>query len=169
MIDRGALVLALRGSYRGLHRTPLDGMTFTGRKGRSLAERYTHAVIAGDGVLEDLDEAIALRNEARKLGLAVEAVIFDIPHEPRPPSDRVILPVVDTPPVPEAVLLGWDVVEALEPWDSLLTDGKPELALNAHGLLNNRVAAETLAAGINAQAPEEPWVPVRVWGLEVAD
>ena len=72
MIDRGALVLALQGTYRGLHRTPLDGMTFTGRKGRSLAERYTRAVIAGDGVLEDLDEAIALRDQARKLGLAVE-------------------------------------------------------------------------------------------------
>ncbi len=166
MIDRGALVLARRGTgaYRGTRRTPLDGMAFTGRTGKQLGRRYTDAVVAGDGVMEDLDEALAVRDEARRLGLDVEAVVFEVPQTPFVPAGPGRLPLVDAPPAEGLELLGWDVIEPIEPWDSPLAGLPPPVAINVHGLLSTRDEAEVLAAALNAAGgSDEPWVTARIW------
>lgn len=165
MIDRGALVLApLEGSsYKGLRRPPLDGLAFTGRKGKELARRYVDAVVVGDGVLEDLDEAIALRDAARQMGFEVDAVVFAVPQTPWSPR---ALPVVEEAPADDLDPLGWDVIEPLEPWDSPLASAPPA-GVNEHGLLRDRAEAEALAARLNAEAPgDEPYVAARVWRVK---
>lgn len=164
MIDRGALVLAApeRGAYRGLRRRPLDGLAFTGRKGRDLARRYAQAVVEGEGVLEDLDEAIALRAEALKMGFRdVDVVVFAVPQTPWNPK---ALAVVEPAPAEDLEFLGWDVIEPIEPWDSPLAAESPPVPVNAFGLLDDRAGAEALAERTNATAPgDEPFVAARVW------
>lgn len=164
MIDRGALVLApTEGSvYQGLRRRPLDGLAWTGRKGKDLARSYAQRVVEGDGVLDDLDDAIAMRDAARAMGFAgVDVVVFAVPQVPWSPR---ALPVVEEAPAEDLEFLGWDVVEPMEPWDSpLAREGHGE-AVNARGLLDERGAAERLAAKVEAETPgDEPWVAVRVW------
>src|SRR4051794_16033813 len=115
MLDRGALVLerAEGRAYRGVHRRPLDAMPFTGRKGKTLARRYADAIVAGDGVLEDLDEALSMRDAAEAMGLhGLEVIVFEVPQEPLP-GPRA-LPVAPTPPAEGLVLLGYDVIELIE-------------------------------------------------------
>lgn len=168
MIDRGALVVLTRegAAYRGAHRTPLDGAQFTGRKGKALGRRYTDAVIAGNGVLEDLDEAIELCREARSIGIACEVIVFEVPQTAYVPG---ALPVVDAPPAEGLSLLGWDVIEPIEPWDSPLTkSAELPAGLNANGLFATRREAESFAASANAsEASDEPRVAARVWLSEV--
>jgi hypothetical protein len=164
MIDRGALLLAPReGSpYRGLRRTPLDGLAWTGRKGKELARRYAAHIVEGDGVLDDLDDAIGMRDEARAMGFAdVDVVVFAVPQTEWVPKG---LPVMEEAPADDLEFLGWDVVEPIEPWDSALVKEGHGAEVNAHGLLAGRGAAETLAAKVEAATPgDEPWVAVRVW------
>ena len=115
MIDRGALVLGpspVAASYRGVHRPPLDAQAFTGRRGRELARRYADAVVAGDGVIEDLDDAITLRGEATAMGIAgLDVVVFELPQEPAPRPGAV--PIAFEPPAEGLRLLGYDVIESL--------------------------------------------------------
>jgi hypothetical protein len=164
MIDRGALVLAPAdgSSYAGLRRTPLDGLPWTGRKGKDLARRYACRIVEGDGVLEDLDEAIALRDAARAMGFpTVDVVVFAVPQTPWSPR---ALPVLEAPPADDLEFLGWDVIEALEPWDSPLARPGHGEVVNAHGLLDDRGRAERLAARLEAETPgDAPWVAVQVW------
>jgi hypothetical protein len=164
MIDRGALVLAPReGSpYRGLRRTALDGLAWTGRKGKDLARRYAERLVEGDGVLDDLDDAIELRDAARAMGFAdVDVVVFAVPQTDWVPR---LLPVVEEAPADDLEFLGWDVVEPIEPWDSALVKDGHGATLNEHGLVAGRGAAEALAAKVEAETPgDEPWVAVRVW------
>ena len=167
MIDRGALVLgAAEGStYGGLRRTPLDGLAFTGRKGKDLARRYADALVDGDGVLEDLDDAIAMRDAARQMGFAVDAVVFAVPQTAWEPRG---LPVVEAPPADDLEFLGWDVIEPLEPWDSAIARTTPP-GVNEHGLLRDRAEAEALAAQRNANTEEpgdEPYVAARIWRVK---
>lgn len=167
MIDRGALVLsrAPNERYRGAHRTPLDGMQFTGRKGRDLGRRYASAVVAGDGVLEDLDEAIAFMHEARELGLgALEVIVFEVPQTP---FVRHSLPVIEAPPAEDLALLGWDVIEPIEPYFSPLSSGDAGQKPNDYGLLATRAEAEALAASLNRESPgDEDYVAARVWRFD---
>ncbi|MFO0608162.1 MAG: hypothetical protein U0324_33665 [Polyangiales bacterium] len=164
MIDRGALVLApTEGTpYAGLRRKPLDGLAWTGRKGKDLARSYAQRIVEGDGVLDDLDDAIALRDAARAMGFAdVDVVVFAVPQTPWNPK---ALPVAEDPPAEDLEFLGWDVVEPMEPWDSPLAKAGHGEAVNARGLLADRSAAERLAARVEAETPgDEPWVAVRVW------
>lgn len=167
MIDRGALILAPKGSYRGLYRPTLDGLGLTGKARRRLVERYTAAVVAGDGVLEDLDEALALCAEARRMGVeGVEVIVLEVPQEPFAPGR---LDVVAVPPAAELTLLGWDVVEGLEPYHSPLAADPPPAGVNEHGLLPSRRDAEALAARLNDANPDdEPFVATRVWAAVTA-
>lgn len=168
MIDRGALVLAPRAGslYRGLYRTPLDGVTFSDRRGRDVARRYAELLVEGEGVIEDLDDALALRSEAGRHGAeALDVVVFAVPQTPWVPKG---LPVVEAPPADDLEPLGWDVVEPLEPWFSpLATAASENLPLNAHGLFEDRNGAERHAAHCNeTDAPEDPYVAVRVWRVK---
>jgi hypothetical protein len=163
MIDRGALVLGPRdaSTYRGPHRTPLDGFAFTGRKGKDLARRYASALIAGDGVIEDLDEAIALCHEARRLGFTdVDVVVFVVPQVPQVVRG---LPVIEPPPADDLELLGWDVIEPIEPWHSPIAKSH-SYVVNPWGLLLDRSSAESVATRTNEQTPGDvPYVAVQVW------
>ena len=168
MIDRGALVLARAAepSYRGVHRSALDSAAFTGRKGKDLAARYRDGVVAGEGVLEDLDEAIALRDVADKIGVTgLEVIVFEVPQEPMPVARG--LPLAPVPPAEELILLGWDVIEVIEPfWSPLAQPSEEAPAVNAHGLLADRATADAYARAWNAaHADEEPLVAVRVWAM----
>ncbi len=169
MIDRGALVLAPapQGPYRGVHRPPLDGLAFTGRKGKDLARRYVGLVVEGEGVLEDLDDAIALRDDARKMGFTdLDVVVFVVPQVPWVPKG---LPVLEAPPADDLEPLGWDVFEPIEPWHSPLAGDAPSVPVNAFGLLEDRGAAEALAARTNDDSPgDEPYVTARVWRVKTA-
>ena len=82
MIDRGALVLAHAESqrYRGARRASLDGMSLRGSGSGALKARYREAVVAGEGVVEDLDEAIDMADHARRLGATVDVVVFEVPQ-----------------------------------------------------------------------------------------
>ncbi len=167
MIDRGALVLAPRAgvSYRGVNRTPLDGLAYTGRKGKELARRYAAHIVEGEGVLEDLDDAISMREEARRMGFAdLDVVVFVVPQTPWAPKS---LPVVEAPPADDLEALGWDVFEPIEPWCSPLAVEAPPAPVNANGLLDDRGAAEALASKLNAEAPgDEPYVAALVWRVK---
>jgi hypothetical protein len=167
MIDRGALVLAPYpdGAYRGVHRAPLDAQHFTGRRGRDLAERYRDAIVAGDGVIEDLDEAIDLLAAGSKIGLeGLEVIVFEIPQEPAP-APRA-LPIAPTPPAEGLELLGYDVIEPLEPYWSPLATATPPCPVNEHGLMVRRAEADAFVQQYNARPEtEDPLVAVRVWRL----
>lgn len=166
MIDRGALVLSRgAGRYRGVYRPALDARRFTGRRGKDLVRRYRQAIVAGEGVIEDLDEAIALVREAAKLGVTdLEVVVFEVPQEP--PPARGALPIVPTPPAEGLVLLGYDVIELMEPFWSPLAQEQPLPGLNAAGLFATRADAEAFAQAYNASPEhEEDLSPVRVWAL----
>lgn len=164
MIDRGALVLAPseKGPYRGVHRRPLDGLAFTGRKGKELARRYAAHIVEGEGVLDDLDDAIALRDEAARMGFHdLDVVVFVVPQTPWNPR---ALGLVEEPPADDLVAVGWDVIEPIEPWHSPLAMGTPPVAVNAAGLCETRAEAEALAARVNEESPgDEAYVAVRVW------
>lgn len=166
MIDRGALVLARTAheTYRGPHRTPLDGLEFTGRKGKDLARRYAVAVVEGEGVLEDLDEAVSLLHEARALNVGpIEAIVFEVPQTP---MGRGVLPVHEPPPADDLTFLGWDVIEPMEPYFSPLAAGSAGHKVNDHGLLATRAEAESLAAKMTAGSDDEtPYVACRVWSV----
>lgn len=167
MIDRGALVLApsTKGAYRGVNRPPLDGLAYTGRKGKELARRYAAHIVEGDGVLEDLDDAIGMREEARRMGFTdLDVVVFVVPQTPWNPKG---LPVVEAAPADDLEALGWDVFEPLEPWCSALASETPVAGANAYGLLDDRASAETLAAKLNVEAPgDEPYVAALVWRVK---
>ena len=167
MIDRGALVVArIEGeTYRGVHRLALDAQPFTGKRGRELGQRYRDAIVAGDGVIEDLDEAIALCEAATKIGVEkLEVLVFEVPQEPAPRAGS--LPIAAPQPAEGLVLLGWDAIEMLEPFWSPVAAGKCEAARNEHGLMPDRAAADAFVSGWNrAHADEDPVVAVRVWVL----
>jgi hypothetical protein len=163
MIDRGALILARddRHAYRGVHRPALDAIA-TGGRVRALRERYRAALLEGDSVLDDLDLALNLASDARRAGLSVDVVIFEVPQEPSPA--RGALPIAPTPPSDELILLGYDVIELLEPWCSVLVLRSTALPRNEHGLLARRADAESIANDHNAREDtEDPARAVRVW------
>jgi hypothetical protein len=166
MIDRGALVLARDPTrpYRGVNRPGLDAQAFTGRKGRDLAQRYRDAVIAGEGVLEDLDDAIELRDAAARLGLnTLEVIVFEVPQEPAPRTGGLAIAV--NPPAEGLVLLGWDAIEMLEPFWSPLAHAATEVPRNPHGLIAERADAEQFVRSWNERhADDDPVVAVRIWG-----
>lgn len=164
MIDRGALVVTRPAGavYRGVHRASLDAAHFTGRKGKELAARYREWIVAGEGVLEDLDEAIELRDAAEKIGVTgLEVIVFEVPQEPPPPPRG--LPIAPVPPAEGLILLGWDVIEVIEPfWSPLAQPAATDL--NEHRLFTDRASADAFAQNWNAtHADEDPLVPVRVW------
>lgn len=160
MIDRGALVLAASAEYRGLHRRSLDAVTPRNKRGHALARRYVEAVVDGEGVLEDLDDAIEMRDLAREMGLDVDVVVFEVPQRPSVPG---ALPVVAEAPAEGLRLAGWDAVELLEPWWSPLSSGAVDVARNAAGLFDDRGACERFVAARNAEQPDEPLAAVRIW------
>jgi hypothetical protein len=169
VIDRGALVLEAAltdGAYRGVCRPALDAWTWKHKgKGRQLSERYRENVLDGEGVIEDLDEALAMRDEALKLGHpGVDVVVFEVPNGPWVPG---ALPVATEAPAEGLVLLGWDVFELMEPWWSPLGKGADDVdrsALNANGLYPGRAAAEAYIARYSERCPdEEPLVAARIW------
>lgn len=162
MIDRGALIVArVEGAYRGVHRPSLDAVCPAGKAGAGLKRRYVDAVVAGDGVLEDLDEAAELLDAARAIRLGdVDLVVFEVPQEP---AAAGALPVASPPPAEGLALLGWDVFEPLEPWWSAISKGREGCALNAHGLFDRRADAERLAAALNTDDAEDHVVVGRVW------
>jgi hypothetical protein len=163
MIDRGALILArdARHAYRGVHRPALDAVALGGRA-RALRERYRAALLEGDSVLDDLDLALSLAADARRAGVAVDVLVFEVPQEPAPA--RGSLPIAPTPPSDELILLGHDVIELLEPWCSVLVLRGTSRERNEHGLLSRRAEAEALADEHNAREDtEDPVRAVRVW------
>lgn len=167
MIDRGALVVeaVLEGAYRGVCRPALDAWRWRKGKGRLLSERYRDSVVDGEGVIEDLDEAMALRDEAIKLGHpGVDVVVFEVPGGPWVPGS---LPVAADPPADGLTLLGWDVFELMEPWWSPLGKGADDVdrsQLNANGLFPGRGAAEEYIARYSLKHPdEEPLAAARIW------
>jgi hypothetical protein len=167
MIDRGALVLEMPqgGAYRGVNRPALDAQKFTGRKGRDLAQRYRDAIVAGDGVLEDLDDAIELRAAAEHIGVTgLEVIVFEVPQEPMPRPGA--LPIATNPPAEGLLLLGWDVIEVLEPFWSPLASPDAGRAVNDHALFPDRTSADAFARTWNeAHADDEPVVAVRIWAM----
>jgi|LNFM01.1.fsa_nt_gb hypothetical protein len=163
MIDRGALVLAIEPahSYRGVHRPALDAVA-SARRFASLRARYREALMSGDSVIDDLDVAQALAEEARRGGLAVEVVVFEVPQESPPTKGALV--IAPTPPADELELAGYDVIELLEPWCSVLVVRGTSLERNARGLIARRSDAEALAAEHNAREDtEDPVRAVRVW------
>lgn len=167
MIDRGALVLeaVLGGAYRGVCRPAVDGWKWRKGKGRLLSERYRDSVVDGEGVIEDLDDAIEIRDEAVRLGHpGVDVVVFEVPNGPWAPGS---LPVATEPPAEGLQLLGWDVFELMEPWWSPLGKGADDVdrtRLNASGLFPGRGAAEEYIARYTERSPdEEPLVAARIW------
>jgi hypothetical protein len=165
MIDRGALVLGRDAAhaYRGVHRPALDAIALA-KRSSSLRKRYRDALIDGDSVIDDLDLAVELAVDARKASLSVDVIVFELPQEPAPA--RGVLPIAPSPPSDELVLLGYDVIELLEPWCSALVLRGTTLARNEHGLLARRADAEQLAAEHNAREDtEDPVRAVRVWLL----
>lgn len=165
MIDRGALLLRRGdGGYRGPWRPPLDAVSRGAPPAlRRVVDDYRAALLLGDGVLEDLDEAVALRDRARAAGATdVELVVFEAPQPAAPGA----LPVASDAPAEGLAFAGWDVIEAIEPWCSTLRDATNPLPRNAFGLLDDRAAAEAIAREANAAGPEDELVAVRVWLAE---
>ncbi len=168
MIDRGALVVAIPtggSTYRGVNRPPLDGQTFTGRRGKDLAQRYRDGLVAGEGVIEDLDEAIAVRDAAVKIGIAVEVIVFELPQEPRPKAGS--LPIAPTPPVEGLAFLGYDAIEPLEPYWSPLAVATGSMGAshtNEHGLFVGRAEADSFKLTWSKTHPNDDALEVvRVW------
>ncbi len=175
MIDRGALLLRWNPAvpYRGLHRTPLDGAPAPDARVARLYARYREALASGDGVLEDLDDALTMRLQAERAGARdVEVIVFEVPQEraQRPGA----LPIATAAPAAELELLGYDVCELMEPWWSCVRAGACEdggtntmqsaSSVNAHGLLESRQQAERCAAAWNARAETDEQVSaVRVY------
>jgi hypothetical protein len=162
MIDRGALVLAHAESqrYRGARRASLDGMGLRGSGSGALKARYREAVVAGEGVVEDLDEAIDMADHARRLGATVDVVVFEVPQGA---AVAGALPVVSPAPAEGLTLLGWDVLEPIEPfWSPLAAEELHAAGLNAHGLFDTRAAAESFAAA-GTWDVDEPLVAARIW------
>ncbi len=171
MIDRGALILGRREGqrYRGIRRETLDGMTLRGSGSGALRARYREAVVAGEGVVEDLDEALDMADHARRLGAEVEVVVFEVPHAQEaagvgPGSGvRGALAVLSPPPAEGLLCLGWDLVEPIEPWWSPLSaDPAPDARLNPYGLFDTRAEAERFAA-VGPWDLDEPLVAARIW------
>ncbi len=163
MIDRGALVLARESTanYRGVHRPALDSAA-AGRRFEKLRQRYRSAILQGDSVIDDLDVALALAREARENGLRVDVIVFEVPQEAAP--IRGALPIAPTAPADELDFVGWDVIELLEPWCSVLVLRGTGVARNEHGLVAKRSDAEQIAVDHNALADtEDPVRAVRVW------
>lgn len=167
MIDRGALVLeaVLAGAYRGVCRPAVDAWAWRKGKGRLVSERYREGVMDGEGVIEDLDEALEIRDEANKLGHpGVEVMVFEVPNGPWVPGS---LPVATEAPAEGLRLLGWDVFELMEPWWSPLGKGADDVdrsRLNDSGLFAGRGAAEEYIARYVERCPdEEPLVAARIW------
>ncbi|MBL8602490.1 MAG: hypothetical protein JNK72_11260 [Myxococcales bacterium] len=160
MIDRGALVLAVteEGAYRGVHRQALDAMTLRGAKSQRVVSEYREALIEGEGVLEDLDQALALRDAAARHQCRCEVVVFEVPQEPAPKGG---LPVVTAPPAEGLSLLGWDVIETLEPFWSPLAYGVRPPNANDAGLFASRADAERYVEGLGPL--DEPLSAARVW------
>jgi len=149
-----------------MRREALDGMPLRGSGSGALRTRYREAVVAGEGVVEDLDDALDMADHARRLGAAVEVVVFEVPQFQEAGTGTVLrgsLPVVPTAPAEGLVCLGWDLVEPIEPWWSpLATSGPVAPGLNAHGLFEGRAAAEKYAAeGI--WDVDEALVAARIW------
>ena len=165
MIDRGALLL-LRGdgAYRGTWRRALDAH----RDARSAALRplvsaYREALLEGEGVLEDLDLAMEVLQGAKRAGVTeVELVVFEVP-QPAPPG---ALPLAVEPPAEGLTLVGWDVIELIEPFCSALRDAQEPLRRNEFGLLSERAEAESLARARNAEEPEDEVCAARIWLAE---
>lgn len=153
MIDRGALVLARAqpGAYRGVQREALDASAAVPEPVRA---RYREGLLDGESVLEDLDEALALCAES---GGGFEVVIFEVPQEP-----GGLLALAPEAPAEGLALLGYDVVELLEPWWSAVRAGKAEGARNEHGLLARRAEAEREAQRLS-EGEDEALHAVRVW------
>lgn len=163
MIDRGALIVERRrnGGYRGVQRAPLDALC-PDKKQKKLRDDYRALIVEGDGVLTDLDEAIALLKQAIERKIDVELIVFEVPQEAMP--TRTALPLALEPPADNLVLLGYDVIELLEPYCSQLAISPGADELNEHGLLPTRGGAEGLAKTFNAQPEiEDPLHAVRVW------
>ncbi len=163
MIDRGALVLArdANTSYRGVHRPALDAIA-TAKRFSKLRERYRDALLRGDSVIEDLDEALAFARDARAGSLSVDVIVFEVPQDPAPAKGA--LPIAPSAPADDLDFVGWDVIELLEPWCSTLVLRGTTLERNAHGLLARRADAEQLSAEHNARPDtEDPTRAVRVW------
>jgi hypothetical protein len=163
MIDRGALVLArdANTSYRGVHRPALDAIA-TAKRFTKLRERYRDALLRGDSVIEDLDEALAFARDARAGSLSVDVIVFEVPQDPAPAKGA--LPIAPSAPADDLEFVGWDVIELLEPWCSTLVLRGTTLERNAHGLLARRADAEQLSAEHNARPDtEDPTRAVRVW------
>lgn len=165
MIDRGALLL-LRGDgrYRGTWRAALDvGASRAHPALRAVMTAYREALVEGDGVLEDLDEAVALRDRARAAGATeVELVVFEVPQPPPPGA----LPIAAEAPAEGLTFAGWDVIEPIEPYCSALRDAPESLHRNAFGLLDQRAEAESLARARNASGAEDEAHPARIWLAE---
>jgi hypothetical protein len=163
LIDRGALLVQIvaEGSYRGVQRSPLDAFV-TGKQLRALREQYRAAIVDGEGVLTDLDEAVAMLSQARASGTPVELIVFEQPQEPL--ASRTSLPLAIDPPAENLVLLGYDVIELIEPFCSAIAQLPGGDELNENGLLPSRSAADGLATTLNAQPDlEDPYFAVRVW------
>ncbi len=163
MIDRGALIVEGRphGGYRGVHRTALDAL-LREKKQKSLVEKYREALIEGEGVLTDLDEAIELLVEAQERKAIVELIVFEVPQEPA--AARGSLPMALEPPAENLTLLGYDIIELIEPYCSPLSSMPGGDELNEHGLLPSRASADGLALSFNNHPEvEDPLHPVRVW------
>lgn len=165
MIDRGALLL-LRGdaSYRGTWRPALDhDAPHAPAALRAVIADYREAIVEGEGVLEDLDDAVGLRDRARAAGLSrVELVVFEVPQPPPPGA----LPVASEVPAEGLTFAGWDVIEPIEPWASILRDAPISLPRNAFGLLDARADAESLARAHNASGAEDEVLAARIWLAE---
>ena len=163
MIDRGALVLARddKHSYRGVHRPSLDAVASHKRFAR-LRQRYRDALMEGDSVIDDLDEALAIAADARAAALSVDVIVFEVPQEPMP--SKGALPIAPSPPADELDFVGWDVIELLEPWCSVLVLRGAAVARNEHGLIARRADAEAIADEHNGREDtEDPVRAVRVW------
>ncbi len=73
------------------------------------------------------------------------------------------LPLAVEPPAEGLTLVGWDVIELIEPFCSALRDAPESLRRNDFGLLTDRPSAESLARAHNATAPDDEVVAARIW------
>ena len=71
--------------------------------------------------------------------------------------------MVSPAPAEGLTLLGWDVLEPIEPfWSPLAAEELHAAGLNAHGLFDTRAAAESFAAA-GTWDVDEPLVAARIW------
>lgn len=162
MIDRGALIV-VRGSaaYRGTWRPALDAHPRAKEPAlREVVRAYRDALLDGEGVLEDLDLATDLLQRTHDAGITdLEIMIFEVPQ----PSPAGALPLAVEPPAEGFSLAGWDVIELIEPFCSVLRDAREALPRNDLGLLPDRASAESLARAHNAAEPDDEAVAARIW------